>query len=144
VRLDGQEGHTDTVLAFRGESEAEGGALAGEELVGDLDEDAGAIAGFGVAAAGSAMGKIDEDLDAFSDDVVGFVAFNAGDEADTAGIVLVAWVVEALWGGEMGARGWAGDTLGFGHVFSGGKCLSVAGILVSRNVELIFMQYKYA
>jgi hypothetical protein len=134
VRLDGQEGHTDTVLAFRGESEAEGGALAGEELVGDLDEDAGAIAGFGVAAAGSAMGKIDEDLDAFSDDVVGFVAFNAGDEADAASIVLVAGVVKALGGGKG-----TGDTLGFGHVILRGNAYSVAVPLVSRNAEVRFM-----
>jgi hypothetical protein len=40
--------------------------------------------------------EIDQDLDAFSDNVVRFMAFNAGDEADTAGIVLVARIVQAL------------------------------------------------
>jgi len=86
-------------LAFGGQGEAEGGALAGKELVGNLDEDAGAVAGFGIAATGSTVGQVEEDLDTFSDDVVGFVAFNAGDEADTAGVVLVAGVVEALGSG---------------------------------------------
>jgi hypothetical protein len=47
---------------------------------------------------------------------VGFVAFDAGNETDTAGVVLVAGVVEALGGGEG-----TGDTLGFGHVFLRGK-----------------------
>jgi len=105
VRFDGQKGHADAVLAFGGQAEAEARALADEELVRDLDEDAGAVAGFGIAAAGSTVGEVDEDLDAFGNDVMGFVAFDAGDEADAAGVVLVAGVVEALGGGEMGARG---------------------------------------
>ena len=64
----------------------------------DLDEDAGAIAGFGIAAAGAAVGEVDQDLDAFDDDVVGFLALDVGDEADTAGVVLEARVVETLGG----------------------------------------------
>ncbi len=62
----------------------------------NLDENAGAVAGFRVAAAGAAVGQVDEDLDALDDDVVGFLAFDIGDKADTAGIMLVARVVEAL------------------------------------------------
>jgi len=104
VRFDGQKGHTNAVFAFGGEGEAEVGALAGEELVGNLDEDASAITGIGVAAAGSAVCEVDEDLDAFGDDVVGFVAFDAGYEPDAAGVVLVAGVVESLGGGGGGGR----------------------------------------
>jgi hypothetical protein len=40
--------------------------------------------------------QVDEDLNAFGDDVVGFVTFNAGHEADAACVVLVPWVVKAL------------------------------------------------
>ncbi len=120
VGLDGQEGHADAVFAFGGEGEAEGGAFAGEELVRDLDEDACAIAGFGIAAAGAAVGEVDEDLDALLDDVVGFMAFDAGDEADTAGVVFKGGVVESLRLRQAGSRGLVsltGNTLGFGHFF---------------------------
>ena len=64
VRFDGQKDHADAVLARRGKRKTEIGALAGEELVRNLNEDAGAVAGFGVAAAGAAMSQVDEDLDA--------------------------------------------------------------------------------
>ena len=96
VRLDGQEHHADAVLAGGRQGEAELGALAGEELVRNLDEDAGAVAGFRVAAAGAAVGQVDENLDALDDDVVGFLALDAGDEANSAGIVLMARVVQSL------------------------------------------------
>ena len=148
MRLDGQEGHADAVFAFGREGEAEGGAFAGEELVRNLNENAGAVAGFGIAAAGAAVGQVDEDLDAFGDDVVGFVAFDAGDEADAAGVVLVAGVVQPLWGGR-----WQGDGVGGGLgdrgrgytvdsviVFSL-EDSSVAGPLVSCNADLRIMQY---
>jgi hypothetical protein len=58
------------------------------------------------------VGQVDQDLDALSDNVVGFVALDAGYETDAAGVVLVAGVIEALRGGE------TGDTLGFGHLVS--------------------------
>ena len=70
VRLHGQEGHAHAVLAGRRQGEAQPGALAREELVRDLDEHAGAVAGFRVAAAGAAMGQVDQNLDALDDDVV--------------------------------------------------------------------------
>ena len=140
VGLDGQKGHADAVFAFGREGEAEGGAFAGEELVGNLNENTGAVAGFGIAAAGSAVGEVDEYLNAFGDDVVGFVAFDAGDETDAAGVVLVAGVVKALGGGEDGGLRviGAGDTLGVGHVFSL-EATSVASLVVSRNMELRFI-----
>ena len=42
---------------------------------------------------------IDENLDAFSNDVVGFVAVDVDDEADTAGVALVHRAIETLSGG---------------------------------------------
>ena len=41
-----------------------------EELVRDLNEDAGAVAGLRIAAARAAMRQVDQDLDALGDDVV--------------------------------------------------------------------------
>ena len=98
VRFDRQEGHADAVLAGRRQGEAELGALAREELVRDLDQHAGAVAGFRIAAAGAAMRQVDQDLNALDDDVVRFVAFDVGNEADAAGIVLMAGIVKSLRG----------------------------------------------
>ena len=92
-RLHGQERHADAVLAGRRQGEAELGALAREELVRDLDQDAGAVAGFRIAAAGAAVGQVDQDLDALDDDVVRLLTLDVGDEADSAGIVLMPGVV---------------------------------------------------
>jgi hypothetical protein len=78
------------------------------------------------------MGQVDEDLDAFLNDVVGFPALDAGDEANATGVVFLAGVVKALRGGE------TGNTLGFRHIFSG-EAISVAGLLVLRNSRLGFM-----
>ena len=71
--LDGQENHSHTVASGLRQGEAQLLALASEEFVWNLDQDAGTVAGFRVAAAGSAMRKIQEDLDAFADDVVTFL-----------------------------------------------------------------------
>ena len=95
-RFDGKEDHADAVLAGGREREAELGAFAGEELVRDLNQDAGAVAGFRIAAACAAVRQVDEDLDALDDDVVRFLALDVGDETDTAGIVFIARVVETL------------------------------------------------
>ena len=96
LRLHRQEGHAHAVLARGRQGEAELGALAREELVRDLDQHAGAVAGFRIAAAGAAMRQVDQDLNALDDDVVRFLALDVGDEADSAGIVFVARVVKTL------------------------------------------------
>src|SRR6185503_19605995 len=62
MRLDRQEHHPHAVLAGGRQGEAEFAALPREELVRYLDEDARAIAGLRVAAAGPAMRQIDENL----------------------------------------------------------------------------------
>ena len=95
-RLDGQERHTDAVFAGWREGEAQCGAFAREVGVRNLDEDAGAIAGFGIAAARATVREVHQNLDAFDDDLVGLLALDVGDEADAASVVLKAGVVEAL------------------------------------------------
>ena len=99
VRLDRQKHHAHAVLARRRQREAQLGALAREELVRDLNQNAGAIAGLRIAAACAAMGQVEQNLYALHDDVVRFLALDVGDKANAAGIVLVARVVETLSGG---------------------------------------------
>ena len=96
VPLHRQEHHPDTVLAGVGQREAALRAGAGEELVRNLDQNAGAVARLRVAAAGSAVRQVQQNLDALQDDVVRLLALDAGHEADAAGVALMARIVQAL------------------------------------------------
>ena len=69
--------------------------LGAVELVGDLDQDAGAVAHQLVGADRAAMVEVLEDLQALLDDGVRFAAGDVGDEADAAGVVLVGGRVQA-------------------------------------------------
>ena len=62
--------------------------------MGHLREDAAAVAGQRIAAAGAAMGEIDENLKAASQHVMRALAVNIDDEADAAGVVLVGRIVK--------------------------------------------------
>jgi hypothetical protein len=42
------------------------------------------------------MGEVDKNLDSFADDVVAFLAANAGHQAHTTGIMFMPWMIEAL------------------------------------------------
>jgi hypothetical protein len=64
----------------------------------DLEENAGAIAGFGIASAGSAVRQVEQHLDSLAYDCVTLVAANVGDESDPAGVVLLRRMVETLGG----------------------------------------------
>ncbi len=66
----------------------------------NLDQNAGAIARFRIAAAGAAMRQVDEDLKTFGDDVVRLHALDIDHETDAASIVLVLRIVETLLNGE--------------------------------------------
>ena len=65
------------------------GHLGAVEVVGNLDQDAGAVAHQRVGADGAAMVEVLEDLQALLDDRVRLAARDVGDEADAAGVVLV-------------------------------------------------------
>jgi hypothetical protein len=67
-----------------------------QQRVGHLDQDAGTVSDQGVGADRAAMIEVDQDLEAARDDVVRFSAADMSDETDTARIVLVARVIEAL------------------------------------------------
>ena len=98
VFLHWQECHADAVGAGGREFEAQVTALAQKELMWDLEENAGAVSGFGVAATGSAMGQVEQDLNSLVYDVVTFVAANISYEADAAGVMLLRRVVQTLGG----------------------------------------------
>ena len=91
----GEEGDADGVGAGLGQLEA--GGLA-EEGVGDLGEDARAVAGVGLGAGGAAVFQVPQNGECLVDQRVARLTGERGHEADAAGVVLVARVVEALLG----------------------------------------------
>jgi hypothetical protein len=71
----------------------------------DLDEKSGAVAGFRVAAARAAVGKVDQDLDPLHDDVMRLLAVDPGHKADAASIMLMPGMVESLGTGQTSDNG---------------------------------------
>ena len=86
----GQEDQPDAVLAARRQR---GGRHLAQELVGRLDQDAGAVAGVHFTSTRAAVTEVDEDLQRLLDDGVRLPPFDVDDKADAAGIVLVLGVV---------------------------------------------------
>src|SRR4029450_3735543 len=76
-----------------------------EKPVGRLDQNAGTISCIRFAAARATVQQVDEDLQTFLDDGMRPASLDVDDEADAAGVVLVAWVVQTR-----GGR-WSGDRL---------------------------------
>jgi hypothetical protein len=101
----GQEGDADGVTACRGKLEAGPGA---QEGVGDLGEDAGAVAGVGLRAGGAAVLQVAQDGQCLLDDAVLGLAGERRDETHAAGVVFVARVVEALRSGPPVSQGVVG------------------------------------
>ncbi len=64
----------------------------------DLEKNAGAIAGLGIASAGAAVRQVEQHLDSLAYDFVAFVAANVGHKSDPAGVVLLRRVVQTLGG----------------------------------------------
>ena len=71
-------------------------ARAAQERVGNLDQDAGAVALQRIGAGRAAMRQVLEDLQALRDDRVRLLALDVGDEAEAAGVVLVRRIVKSL------------------------------------------------
>jgi hypothetical protein len=91
-----QESHAYGVLAGRRQFESENRALASKKLVRNLNQDAGAVTSFGIAAAGAAMGEIYQDLDSLLDDLMALLTANAGYKTHSASVVLIRGIVETL------------------------------------------------
>ncbi len=92
----GQEDQPGAVVTGRRQVEGERRA---EERVWHLQEDAGAVAGARVGAAGAAVLQVDQEIQRLPHDIVRLAAFEMGDEADAAGVVLVTGPVESLVAG---------------------------------------------
>src|SRR5581483_4580902 len=103
-----QEDEAGAVEALLRQVDAQASALAREELVRELHQDAGAVAGPRIAAAGSAVGQVLEDLQALHDDVVRALALHVGEDADAARVVLGRAAVEAF---ALGLRAKVADLL---------------------------------
>ena len=97
-----QEHQPGAVRALGGQRDPQPVGLLAEETIRHLDQDAGAVAGVGFAAAGAAMLQVDEHLQRVADDGVRAAALGVHDEADAAGVVLMTRVVEAVSGGWLG------------------------------------------
>lgn len=69
------------------------------QRVGNLDQDAGAVAHQLVGAHGAAVIQVFQDLQALLDDGVALAALDMGHEADATGVVLVVRVIQALGAG---------------------------------------------
>jgi hypothetical protein len=93
-----QKRHSHAISAGRRQVEAQLDALPHKELVWDLEENAGAVAGLGIASAGPAMPQVEQHLDSLVYDVVTFVAANVGYESDPASVVLLRRMVQTLGG----------------------------------------------
>src|SRR5262249_14881229 len=91
-----QEHDPAAVLAGRWQADTQSRALAPQELVGHLEEDAGAVTGVRLAPARAPVQQVDEDLERLAHDRVRAAPLDVHDEADAAGVVLAARVVQAL------------------------------------------------
>ena len=82
------------------------GHLLAVQRVGQLDQDAGAVAHQLVGAHRAAMVEVLEDLQALRDDGVALLALDVGHEADAAGVVLVGGRIQAVFlqMGDLGSR----------------------------------------
>ena len=126
MALHGHEHHAHAVLTRGRQREAQRGCFAGEKPVRNLNQEAGAITRLRVAATRPAMSQIDEDLDAFFDDVVRFLALDIGDETDATGIVFVGGVVEPLRRGQPVSGLWYNTRI-HRNVFNAGRLAHRAG-----------------
>ncbi|OIQ78883.1 hypothetical protein GALL_394070 [mine drainage metagenome] len=95
-RLARQEDHADAVLARRRQLDAGGGHFGAVVRVGDLQQDAGAVAHQLVGADRAAMVEVLQDQQPVAHDVVRLHALDMGDETDAAGVVLPARAIQAL------------------------------------------------
>jgi hypothetical protein len=83
-------------LADSGKGNALFAADAPQVLIGQLDEDAGAIAQQWVVPGRSTVRQILEDFETLVDQRVGAFAFDVYDESDAASIVFVLGIVEPM------------------------------------------------
>ena len=92
----GQECHAHAVGTGRGQFESQLAALPQKERMGNLQENAGAVAGLRIASAGPAVRQVEEHLYALADNFVTLVSADVGHEPDSAGVMLLRRMVQSL------------------------------------------------
>ena len=92
------EQRADGVLAGRRQLKADLRGLAYEEAVRNLHQDAGAVTGARIGADRAAVFEIAQNVDRIRDDLMRLPALDIGNEADAAGVLLLAYVVQAFRG----------------------------------------------
>ena len=97
-----QEDHPNRILPRLRERDPHFLALADEELVGDLRENARPVAAVRFAPAPAAMLHVFKHLEGVGDDLVGRLAFDMANEPDPAGVMLESRVVQTLRLGKTG------------------------------------------
>ena len=100
-RLLRQKHHADAVLTGRRQLDALPRHFFAKERVGNLNQDAGTVAGKRVGANRAAVGQVLQDLQALLDDRVRFRAFDMRDKADATRIVFVGGIVQSLGTGRV-------------------------------------------
>ena len=103
-----QEDEPGAVLTGGGQRDPERDRDLPEKPVRRLNQDAGAVAGVRLTTAGAAVQQVDEDLQSLLDDTVRAAALDIDDEPHTAGVMLVARIVQADGIGRAESRGLVG------------------------------------
>ncbi len=96
LRIARHEHMADGIVAGLGQFDALASHFLAEEAVGKLHQHAGAVAHQRISADGAAMRQVFEHRKAVLDDLMRLHALHVDDEADAAGIVLVARIVQAV------------------------------------------------
>ena len=73
--------------------EDETGAFLTHQLVGNLQQNTGAVSSQRVRPDGAPMGKVDQDVESLVNDVVRFAVLDIDNEADAAGVVFLSRIV---------------------------------------------------
>jgi hypothetical protein len=92
----GQERGADGVRTCGGQLEAELGGDLAQERVGHLEQDPGAVTGVDLGAGGAAVVEVAQGGERLGHDVVAGLTGQGRHHGDTAGVLLVARVVETL------------------------------------------------
>ena len=91
-----QEQRAHAVVACRRQFEAQRGAFLAVKTVWNLQQDTRAVTCLRVRTHRTAVGQVDQQLQALLNNIVAFLVFDIRDEADTAGVVFVTAVIKPL------------------------------------------------
>ena len=95
-RLFRQKDHADAVVARAWQNHALPGHFFAQELIGNLDQDSGAVPHQRISAHGAAVIEILQDQQPLLDDRMALLALDVRHKTDPAGVVLVGRVIKPL------------------------------------------------